>query len=236
MSTFKKCKVVMLPTNEKVNRGIWLRSAKFGTGQYLFNNMITGPVHSNEKYQHLYILSDEEIKEGDWVIINNEHIRQVSKTTCIIDSRCLEVNGFNAVVKTACKKIIATTHKSIFPEETKDCIGWYPQPSQSFIEKYIEEYNKGNIITEVMVEYEYLPGRRVEADPEIHGTKLKINPKDNTITIRKIKDSWTKEEVIEIMKQFKKDCEMFSNTSFRKKYGKILTYSEMENKWIEENL
>jgi hypothetical protein len=24
-----------------------------------------------------------------------------------------------------------------------------PQPSQSFIEKFVEEYNKGNVITEV---------------------------------------------------------------------------------------
>lgn len=43
----KKSKVVMLPTNQKVNRGIWLRKAKFGVTEYLFNNIIPGPVHSN---------------------------------------------------------------------------------------------------------------------------------------------------------------------------------------------
>jgi len=52
--------------------------------------------------------------------------------------------------------------------------------------------------------------------------KLKVNPKDNTITIKKLKDSWNKDEVIELIY----------------KYCKEITQciSEKDEKWIEENL
>ena len=39
-------------------------------------------------------------------------------------------------------------------ETTKKVFIPLPQPSQQFIEKYIEEYNKGQQITECLVEYE----------------------------------------------------------------------------------
>lgn len=64
------------------------------------------------------------------------------------------------------KKIIATTDESLYFKDTnknpKQYMGSYismslgenlPQPSQQFIQKYIGEYNKGNIITDVLVEY-----------------------------------------------------------------------------------
>ena len=37
-----------------------------------------------------------------------------------------------------------------------------PQTPKSFIQKFIEEYNKGNVITEVMVEYERFKERHYE--------------------------------------------------------------------------
>ena len=50
-----KRNVVMLPTNEKAEKGLYLSKSGLLTIEKLTN-------------QHLYILSDEEIKEGDWVI------------------------------------------------------------------------------------------------------------------------------------------------------------------------
>lgn len=62
-------------------------------------------------------------------------------------------------------------------------------------------------------------------------TRLKINPKDNTITIKKVKDSYSREEVIELLKLFNDD------------FGKLSLIGDFKhkdipkiNKWIEENL
>ena len=106
------------------------------------------------------------------------------------------------------KKIIATTtylkstkwHSTCFSGE--EIYEPLPQPSQEFIDVFVREYNKGNIITEVMVEYESYCNCKIENNVKQCNLSCcnylpKINPKDNTITIRKIKDSWTKEEVTE---------------------------------------
>ena len=74
-----------------------------------------------------------------------------------------------------------------------------PQPSEGFLNKFVEEYNIGNIITEVLVEYVETDQvvKRFEGDEGYDSsmTTLKVNPKDNTITIKKAKDSWTREEM-----------------------------------------
>ncbi len=52
---------------------------------------------------------------------------------------------------------------------------------------------------------------------------LKINAKDNTITIKKLKNSWNREEIIDLIKLFANNYQYASND---------IGY----NKWIEENL
>jgi len=106
-----------------------------------------------------------------------------------------------------------------------------PQPSQSFIEKYVDEYNKGNVITEVMVEYEEgkynldeLRERHLKGLPHSYDyCNLKIS-KDNTITIRKVKDSWSRDEVVKIINKISEEIDFESATQ------------ETIDKWIEENL
>ena len=141
--------------------------------------------------------------------------------------------------ETGYREVLASTDKSLSKtikssyvqfgdnvEETR--IEFLPQPSTSFIEKFVEEYNKGNVITEVLVEYEY--SYRKNDDGENIGFKvheplmLKINPKDNTITIRKAKDIWNREEVIELLHKR-------MEYTFGEDYDKSTT-----DKWIEENL
>lgn len=98
------------------------------------------------------------------------------------------------------KKIIATTDKELIlpiPEELMEYPHSYtqkalPSIAKSFIEKYITEYNKGNVIDKVMVEYDndvnYLNSG---------GWKVKIST-DNTINIKLIKDLWNRDEVIQL--------------------------------------
>lgn len=190
--SFKRVKVVMLPTNEKSKLVLSYR-----------NELAINWTHDLAKfddatYQNLYFISDEEIKEGDWYYNHKEYYKGCYRRTPETDDK--SYLDF--------KKIIATTDKSLN----------LPQPSQSFIEKYIEEYNKGNVITEVMVEYEgicsnceeyheqsILCSDRDGFDAQIEPFRLKVNPKDNTITIRKIKDSWNREEVIRLLLDFNND-------------------------------
>jgi hypothetical protein len=219
---FKKHKVVMLPTekaenclirNESGNKSLWKNNPKghYFTQEYLKSVPATS--------HHLYILSDDEIKEGDWYI----------DTYSAIPLKASE-NHINK--HSTSKKIIATTDESL----KWYMIGFLPQPSQSFIEKYIEEYNKGNVITDVLVEYEdadfdYI-NTRLQGKPMVKPV-VKVNPKDNTITIKKVKDSLKeflqknpdyKEEVIELLHK-------------RMRYTLNDWYDESTTlKWIKENL
>ena len=225
MNQFKRAKVIMLPTEDRcfifLNKDkTWLKSS----------NVILDD-HPVERNQHLYIISDDEIKEGDWYlnadknVVTNEIVYTLHKATKLklgFIKRLQEKNS-------ACKfyKVIATTdnslqfhtdyHGEVTTDESKKCYGHsLPQPSQQFIEKYIESYNKDEVITDVLVEYEF------NKYPDIHGVEidLKVNPEDNTITIKKLKDSWNREEVFAVITTF-------NNANI-----------EAKNvvKWFEENL
>ena len=233
MSTFKKAKVVMIPTEKS--------SLFTHADELLFNK--TGEREVNLEYgtqpQHLYILSDEEIKEGDWFI--NE-LNQVWKH----NGKVQPYKGSKKIIATTDTSLIKTNHRytirPIYASKFEDnsrviatVDSWdkkeliMPKPSQSFIEKYISEYNKGNVITDVLVEYEYIAGGRTSAAPEVYekgfGLQLKVSPKDNTITIRPVKNSWSRNEVVELLTAW--NFEFHENSEI---------YKQGLNKWIEENL
>lgn len=196
MKNEKKCKVLLLPTNEKASSLSVLNSGKLNYGAEAMSSI-------NTKLQHLYFLSDEEIKEGDWVYCLKEGFEPVLKQ---------KVNPIGVNNDKMFKKIIATTDKSliinsiygvdsfdtsIFSGSGKSEIVKLPQmfnlpqPSQSFIEKFVEEYNKGNVITEVMVEYEKYIGKNYVGEfttEKDFDYKLKVNSKDNTITIVEVEN------------------------------------------------
>lgn len=161
-------------------------------------------------YQHLYITSDEKIKSGELCLDDiTGTIKKAENNLSFKDDYCL--------------KIIATTDSSLD----------IAQPSKQFIKKYIEEYNKGNKIENVLVEqdhYIYNPETEKEyksvdridiMDCEQH-SKVKVDS-HNCITIKPIKDSWTREEVKTLLLNLSK---------FK---GDHHDYLEV-NKWIEENL
>ena len=205
--------VVMLPTNEKsLNSVFSLRSDK----PYLMseqNSPFKARIYDTKDLYHtyfnLYIISDDEIKLFDWVYNNKENIvEQITSKTQLIF--VLEENKENQTFK----KIIATTDASL----------GLPQPSQQFIEEFVEEYNKGNTIEWVDVEYICVGyDTSVEGNPNIFIPK--VNSK-NEIFIRKIKDSWNREEVIILLE--KALAESKEQYSLLDRVG--------INKWIEENL
>jgi|688.fasta_scaffold23799_15 hypothetical protein len=68
-------------------------------------------------YQNIYITSDEEIKEGDWLIVNDEDVMQM-KSSYDNDMNGEDIwvgdslNGY-ATYKDNCKKIILTTDQAL---------------------------------------------------------------------------------------------------------------------------
>ena len=177
MSMFKKAKAVMLPTNEPSKIGNLATYQKRSLAKVIKEGI--NPKDSTLQFWNLYIISDDEIKE------NNTHFYNPHSGQLHISGNHTD---YIAINKNGCKKIIATTDVSL----------GLPEPSKQFIQKYIEEYNKGNIITNVLVEYEYL----LNDMGVIPYWCLKINPKDNTITIRKVKENYTKEELAQILEKF----------------------------------
>ena len=150
-----------------------------------------------QEFQYLYITLDEKLSKDEWYC-----------------SPMGIVSRYNGIEKLPSnwRKIIATTDESL----------GLPQLSQQFIEKYIEEYNKGNQITEVLVEVEdYWVNVAYSMDVAY---RLKVDSQ-NQITIRKHKDSWSREEVIDLISDWTK-----------MKSGLNMNLPNNFNQWIEENL
>lgn len=203
-------------------------------------NTLTWCVNHNEgvlkhyQPQHLYILSDEEIKKGDWFIrdgkLYNEFKTSLTPSVTIFIRLYPNLDlseQWREVYLTDCKKIIATTDTSLAtPKEKAGENVWTQQLLQlqkSFIEHFISEYNKGSLIDKVKVEYYFTH--------ETNGDKplcAKINP-DNTIKVKTIKDSFTREDMINAYIQGAKDycASPLSIDPFLRL---------QPNKWIEENL
>ncbi len=179
----KRAQVIMLPTN---NESLIIKCISNFTSNPL--EYYRKSTNKNYNYQHLYIVDDSDIKSGDWKLINTD----TDKLSTVVQHE----KGINYYKQS---KIIATTDKSLafIPKEIPSGIAFeLPQPSKSFIEKYV----KLGGIDEVNVEYgidmvlEYSSGTTPS-------TFLKINS-HNEITIHPIKDSWSKDEVNHVLRDF----------------------------------
>lgn len=238
MSTFKKAKVILLPTNEKSKITLSFKERSFNQ---LIEPKLTLIKESNYQLsniqsQHLYIISDDEIKEGDYILnIETNNIFKADSIEYLESHNIIEDFDKSFYINSKyVKKVIATTDIKLGTCEYSDryresYFNPLPQPSQQFIEKYIEEYNKGNVITDVLVEYE---GEALYTEQQYfkgYKDNLKINPKNNTITIKKVKDSWNREEVVQLLIDC---CAEISSI-----HGKLKGKEPADlYKWIEENL
>ena len=227
----KQCKVVMLPTNQKTKYLMVYSDVEKTKGKLILNGLKNDEY---KEYQSFYIISDDEIKEGDWC-----YDKRPDENGDLVDI-VYQVKNIEFELRTSTeKKIIATTDSSLWRPSHKYAsdIILLPQPSQQFINKYIEEYNKGNVITDVLVEYELISneeyfGNTVNPDDDVpyFDEKLKINPKDNNIIIKIAKDSWSREEVIEFGNKVKEYCKNgWKSDSLHRVFFEW-------DKWIEENL
>jgi len=221
----KKVEVIMLPTNQKSKICLSFKEKSFNQ---LIEPKLTLIEKSNYQLsniqsQHLYFVDDSPIKSGDWFIMNGcilrecNHVKVQYGIELIVDT----IAGEHHV--SVCKKVIATTDKSLEPnknwtnlENPSDI--YLPQPSDSFIAKYIEMYNAGNPIKYVMVDYEYSCGcqGRVHDGCEYEEAKLKTD-KSNTITITRCKENYSAEEVNKILDSFAERFVANTDTAYKKK-------------------
>lgn len=231
--SYKQCEVIVLPFKPRdyhyVTKG---HIVKFDNKL----DIVEKGANMNSKHpmvygaaipQHLYILSSEEIKEGDWYMYCHfgEWIISNSKETINNKTNTLEnLNKDNYF-----KKIIATTDFELRTPDSGMKAGYYmkdsmplPRPSDDFIKVFVKTQGK---IDKVLVEYEKSNYedwiKTAEAQPEY---KLKIAP-DNTITIKPVqeKTSWSREEVVALIQKLEKDGADYFGQAFLKQ-------------WIEENL
>ena len=171
---FKRNRVIMLPTNEKAKIGDIIQCNNPHKSRIAWKNKLgICSFHDDEnvitEWQpiHLHIISNEEINEGDWALNPRNPNGDIVKCN---ESNCLSIQEH-------WRKIIATTDKSL----------GLPEPSQSFIQKYIFKNNEGNEIKKVMVEYEPDYVLRIFAKIE-HNSCYGLNQKKNVDDMNKLYD------------------------------------------------
>jgi hypothetical protein len=180
--------VVMLPTENMT--GIVLHGT--GIDPFYDINTIKGMRESLNAVQniggicqHLYFVSDEEIKEQDKVEFE-ENILTV--TTCdknIVYAHYKNGNGIG-VHKDNFKKVVAASDEtlSVVKEKAGDNV-WTQQLlqiPQQFIEYFIEEYNKGNKISKVLVEVEIYYTSALLPSEKYKAYRIKLN-ENNEVSV-----------------------------------------------------
>lgn len=149
--------------------------------------------------QHLYVISNEPIKEKEYFFDKEDNCiyRSVDKQNAnsINETRELyDIERYYKIIATTNDKIsinlgkekyVAPTNSNYDQIYTRLCP--YPKPSQEFIEYFITQYNKGNVLSKVEVEYDEIKTTNGSSKQELEDNlvvsyRLKIN-NDNTINI-----------------------------------------------------
>lgn len=184
MRTSKTYKVVMLPTEKASDLCLYTPQTHDVSNNILnygnYNQRLYG-LDKKPLYQHLYIISDEEIKEGDWFY------NLATKEVLFASKDMLSWNMNATQEHKGWKKIVATTDKSLGePRPHSQALAYIPT---SFIEAYIKAYNEDKPITEVDLEmYEHIIGNQGSMAFPNFETELRIKTRpDNTVIVHQSK-------------------------------------------------
>jgi len=200
-----RAKVHLLPTNDE--RAVIGLTADEKTLWFAHSGV--GNSYGN---RHLYITTDDEIKEGDWCLFfwdgtKDGELGQVgSEPQQYLPSKGHTLNR-------NLRKIIATTDPKLRsdsliedparPEDNLLIRKGIPKIPQSFIESYCK-----NPVDNVMVEYGLFHDGNFKDDDETHAFKAIRKPRVNShneIIIHPVKDSWTVEDLPDLLNRFCKD-------------------------------
>jgi len=212
--------VVMLATNDD-SHIIFTKdtSVNYEYGLDYYKEVTNSSNYNKAEPQHLYITSDEFIKEGDNVIYNNmlrKCINDSSIIHIVIGDKFGTSSAYPCVERRECKKIIATTDKSLTSYLIGNDLRITPQPSQAFIEAYVKANSRG--FDKVLVEIERIledmydtqhlqtvnDGEQYVKTCKLISNKLLIDQNHNTITIHSVKPKvYTTEEVLELLEKYR---------------------------------
>lgn len=160
-----------------------------------------GNVHwVDVKHKVLYLTSTERIKNGDWYLnVDNELFQcgvSASEAVC-------ENNGY--------RRIVATTNTEIFIRYdyrfadvlvgNKSLNRIFPDFSEDFMRKFVQEYNKGFIMKKVLVEYN---SKRVYSDDlDMFGSNdIYLHVIKNKVSIKPMKDFFTREQITDLILRY----------------------------------
>ena len=205
----KRCQVIMLPSNSS---GYKNRIAIVDNHLGFYNSIGAG--------QYLYILSDDEIKEGDWILNTYAKMNNIFQVRrCDLDSMHNRNGYWRKIIATTDSSLMLDYHGVATNDISKQCYS-LPQPSQSFIKEYIEAGG----IEWVDVEYEYFTNATLSILDKILQPKVNSN---NEIIIHPIEEKmYSKDEVATLIRR-----------AFAGVEGKYEIIEPLKvNKWIKENL
>lgn len=221
----KKQQWIMLPTNKALEVGQLVIAPTIEGKEELTTCRTIAPLSYLLKPQYIYILSDEEIKKGDWIINKFMSNKQPYRADRDYNS------NFAA-------KIIASSDKTLKIQQSIGNQGTVafnqiPQIREYVIKAFTEDYNKGRIWTHVNVEYEKKPKKITDCeicggsgiadwgdsiigkctgcyseltlkqreDAKYENFEIKLRP-DNTVIVRPIKEIFTREEIHDILHEY----------------------------------
>jgi len=207
----KKTQVVMLPTNKASTRDKMILKSHI-SGKLMYEQIgITR--NTTVETQHLYFLSDEDIKKGDWYVQGT--LKQATK----------ELEGHILY------KVVASTDKSLklfsamsLNLETPIYNHPFPQINEAFQRVWVDEYNAGTPIEWVNLEYNIVYENSHQSDEngshQNRHLELKLRA-DNTVIVRTIKQLFTREEM---KAMYKATCERLTNS-----------YLSYDIEWFDKN-
>lgn len=171
---YQECDIIILPTVEFSSIGQYI-----DTNEFVFN-LKENDIPRGE-FQHLYFISDKEIKDGDWYYD--------VKLNRVYQSASGHNNEFYNE-KSRYYKIIATTDKELDIHWNRQNYKALPRPSNEFLKKFCELGGIKKVLVECVDNgYEVdMEGRGGMDEGEtcwLSKMELKIAP-DNTITIKVI--------------------------------------------------
>jgi hypothetical protein len=212
-----KAKVHRLPTKEK---GAWICKRKSdGYLEYV------GKGYGNAQNSawtdlHLYITTDEEIKEGDWIYADGG-------TWNGTITQCKE-----SLLTECWRKIIASTDLKLIADGVAEI-------KQSFI----EEYCKAGGIDEVLVEYVLNPTRHTHLKPRTINNTIIIHPveenkfeKQKTYILRRLEHCNKRLKQCEEKYNGKEEKHTFHGGRVMGYWLGLVEGYTLQLEWIEENL
>jgi hypothetical protein len=232
MKTQETFNVVMLPT-EKASLLVFTNNKLYYSDLgHLTNDWIN---------QHLYIISNNTIVEGDWVLINNSFKVKVELDGSTLGYRTDVAFLYLRENERSVKKIVASTDKDITPST------WI---GESFVQVFIKNYNEGKVIDSISLEKDdyfvsnnetFIDSINAKGNYFTHGKKIKTRP-DGSVIIHPNKtysqaevDSMLDRQVCQTTDQLlKKQAKMYS-TAEVEAIANSAWYNGYWNKYEEIN-